>query len=57
MPEPLKERTKQFALEVIRYFVRLPRDEAARVLGRQLLRSETNLIAIFVTVVKTAKDR
>src|SRR5688500_14069736 len=44
-PEPLKERTKQFALEVIRCFVRLPHAEVARVLGRQLLRSRTSVRA------------
>ena len=42
-PEPLNERTKQFALEVIRCFVRLPHAEVARVLGRQLLRSRTSV--------------
>jgi len=39
----LLERTKQFALRVIAVFRALPRDEAARVLGRQVLRSGTSV--------------
>jgi hypothetical protein len=39
----LKIRTKQFALRVIRLFRALPRNEEARVLGKQLLRSATSV--------------
>ena len=39
----LLDRTKQFALRIIAAFRALPRDEAARVLGRQLLRSGTSV--------------
>lgn len=39
----LKERTKQFALRVMRLFRALPRCEEARVIGRQLLRSGTSV--------------
>jgi four helix bundle protein len=39
----LKERTKQFALRVIRMFVRLPKTDVARVLGKQVLRSGTSV--------------
>ena len=41
----LQERTKRFALRVIRLFRELPRTEEARVLGRQLLRSAAALAA------------
>jgi four helix bundle protein len=39
--EGLKDRTKQFALRVVRVFKALPYREEARVIGRQLLRSAT----------------
>ena len=39
----LLERTKQFALRVIAVFRALPREETARVLGRQVLRSGTSV--------------
>lgn len=39
----LKERTKAFALRVVKMFPGLPKTEEARVLGRQLLRSCTSV--------------
>ena len=41
----LQDRTKEFALRVIRAFSRLPKSEEARVLGRQFLRSGTSVAA------------
>ena|ERR1700680_4003360 len=41
----LQDRTKKFAVRVIKAFARLPKDEAARVIGRQFLRSGTSLAA------------
>jgi four helix bundle protein len=41
----LQARTKPFAIRIIKAFARLPKDEAARIIGRQFLRSETSLIA------------
>lgn len=41
--EDLKLRTKQFALDVIRFTESLPRDETARVIKRQLLRAGTSV--------------
>ena len=41
----LKERTKQFALRVIRLSDTLPRQMAADVIGRQLIRSATSVAA------------
>jgi|SRR5438552_18484820 len=41
----LQNRTKQFAVRIITAFARLPKDEAARVIGRQFLRSGTSLAA------------
>src|SRR5579862_8236327 len=41
----LKQRTKQFAVRVIKLFRALPKTEEARVLGRQILRSGTSVAA------------
>jgi four helix bundle protein len=42
-----RERTKKFALRVIRLYKFLPKNEAARTLGKQLLRSGTSVGANF----------
>jgi four helix bundle protein len=39
----LKERTKKFALAIIRFYTALPRTTEAQVLGRQVLRSGTSI--------------
>jgi four helix bundle protein len=41
--ENLKQRTKKFALNVIRFVEALPHDDTYRVLGRQLVRSGTSV--------------
>ena len=41
----LQDRTKMFAVEVIRAFAVLPKVEAARIKGRQFLRSGTSVAA------------
>lgn len=41
----LQDRTKTFAVRIIRGFARVPKDEAARIIGRQFLRSGTSLAA------------
>jgi four helix bundle protein len=41
----LQDRTKKFAVRIIKAFSRLPKNEAARVVGRQFLRSGTSLAA------------
>jgi len=40
-PEDLRQRTKVFALRIIKLFRALPKTEEARVLGKQILRSGT----------------
>ncbi|HEX5482437.1 MAG TPA: four helix bundle protein, partial [Terriglobia bacterium] len=44
-PEELRQRTKQFALRIIKLFRSLPRSEEAPILGRQILRSGTSVAA------------
>jgi four helix bundle protein len=41
--EDLRNRTKRFALRIIRLFRHLPRNAEAQVLGKQLLRSGTSV--------------
>ncbi len=43
--EELRNRTKRFALRIIRLFRHLPRTTEAQVLGKQLLRSGTSVAA------------
>lgn len=52
----LKQRTKQFALRVIRLTDSLPRRMSADVLGRQLLRSATSVAANYRAACR-AKSR
>ena len=40
---PLRIRTKAFALEAIRLFVRLPKTEESKILGRQMVRAATSV--------------
>ena len=42
-PEDLRSRTRRFALAIVQAFVALPKNEVARVLGRQFLRSGTSV--------------
>ena len=51
-PEELKERTKQFALRIVRLFRSLPRAEEARVIGKQLLRPGTSVAANYRAVCR-----
>src|SRR5213596_3694303 len=44
-PRDLRQRTKAFALAIVRLVERLPRGRAADVIGRQLLRSGTSVAA------------
>jgi len=41
----MQARTKLFAVQVVKFFVKLPKTEEARILGRQLLRSGTSVAA------------
>jgi four helix bundle protein len=51
--EPLKLRTKQFALRVIKLVESLPKDEVSRVFGRQLLRAGTSVGANYRAVCRS----
>jgi len=49
----MQERTKAFALLVIKFFGRLPKTDEARVVGRQLLRSGTSVAANYRAVCRS----
>jgi len=51
-PEELKERSKQFAIRIIKLFRLLPKTEEARVIGRQILRSGTSVAANYRAVCR-----
>jgi|SRR3990172_401651 len=42
-PQDLRERTRKFALRIIRLYVALPKTTEAQVIGKQMLRSGTSV--------------
>ena len=46
----LKDRTKQFAIRIVKLFRSLPKTEEAKIIGRQLLRSGTSVAANYRAV-------
>jgi len=48
----LRQRTKRFALRIIKLFRALPKTEDARILGRQILRSGTGVAANYRSACK-----
>jgi len=52
-PDELKQRTRQFALRVIKLYTALPRTGVGDVLGRQLLRAGTSVGANYRAACKS----
>ena len=52
----MQRRTKQFAVQVVAFYGKLPRTEEGRVLGRQLLRSGTSVAANYRAVCRAKSD-
>ena len=50
--QELKERTKRFAIRVVRLFRSLPKTDEARVIGKQALRSGTSVAANYRAVCR-----
>ena len=50
--EELKNRSKQFAIRVVKLFRSLPRTEDARIMGKQVLRSGTSVAANYRAVCR-----
>ena len=51
-PEELRERTKLFAIRIVRLFRALPKSTEAQVLGKQLLRCGTSVAANYRAVCR-----
>jgi four helix bundle protein len=51
--EILRDRTKQFAIRIVRMFRSLPRADEGRILGKQVLRSGTSVAANYRAVCRS----
>jgi len=51
-PEQLRDRTKTFAIRIVRLFQALPKSTEAQVLGKQLLRCGTSVAANYRAVCR-----
>ena len=54
--EDLRERTKRFALRIIRMYAALPKEQVAQVLGKQVLRSGTSIGAHYREANRARSD-
>ena len=52
----MQARTKVFAVQVVKFFVKLPKTDEARVLGRQLLGAGTSVAANYRAVWRSKSD-
>jgi four helix bundle protein len=52
----LRDRTRQFAVRIVKLFRALPRSEEARVLGMQMLRSGTSVAAHYRALCRSSSD-
>lgn len=52
----MQERTMDFAVRVVRFFVKLPKTDEARVPGRQLLRAGTSVGANYRAVCRSKSE-
>ena len=50
--QELKERTKQFAIRLVKLFRALPKSDEARIIGKQALRSGTSVAANYRAVCR-----
>lgn len=56
-PQELRKRTRQFAIDVIRFRVALPGSDVERATGRQLLRAGTRVGANYRAVQGAIRSR
>ena len=56
MREDLRDRTKRYALRIIRMFGALPKDTVAQIIGKQVLRSGTSVGANFREACRARSD-
>ena len=55
--EIMQQRTKQFALRIIKLYQALPKSEAAQILGKQLLRSGTSVGANYRAACRSRSSK
>ncbi len=55
--DDFKERTKKFALRIIKLYQALPKTEESRIMGRQILRSGTSVAANFRAATRARSKR
>ena len=53
----LNERTRKFAVEIIKFFQSLPRSEEAKILGKQLMRCGTSVAANYRAACRARSDQ
>ena len=51
-PEGLRARTKEFAVRIVRLFRSLPKNDEARIMGKQVLRAGTSVAANYRAVCR-----
>jgi four helix bundle protein len=51
-PEQLRARTKEFAIRIVRLFRSLPKNDDARIIGKQALRAGTSVAANYRAVCR-----
>ena len=56
-PESLRDRTKAFAIRIVRLLQALPQTTAAQVMGKQVLRSGTSVAANFRSACRARSRR
>jgi four helix bundle protein len=54
--EILKDRTKQFAIRIVKLFRALPKTDEARIIGKQVLRSGTSVGANYRAVCRSRSN-
>ncbi len=54
--EAFKNRTKVFALAIIRFYQKLPKTNEANIIGKQLLRSSTSVAANYRAACRARSD-
>jgi four helix bundle protein len=54
--EILKDRTKQFAVRIVKLFRALPKNDEARIIGKQVLRSGTSVAANYRAVCRARSN-
>lgn len=54
--QPLRDRTKQFALRVVKAFMALPNSALAQTVGKQMMRSGTSVAANFREASRARSD-